>query len=240
MLAGAFAGGFVSGLAGFGTGLVALGIWLHALQPAAASTLVVACSVVAQTQTMPAIWRAIRPARVLPFVVPGLLGVPVGTALLLHLEPEPFKLGMGVLLVAFSAFLLLRRRPLRVRFGGRGADGLVGFAGGVLGGLAGLSGALPTLWASVRGWGKDERRGVFQAFNWTVLSATLVAHAAWGLITAEVGWLVLVALPGTTIGAWLGARAYKRLSDRRFHEAVLALLLASGVFLVWNALGPRH
>src|SRR6266487_3872163 len=42
--------------------------------------------------------------------------------------------------------------------GGRG----IGFAGGILGGLAGLSGVLPTLWASVRGWGKDERRGVFQ------------------------------------------------------------------------------
>jgi hypothetical protein len=34
-------------------------------------------------------------------------------------------------------------------------DALVGFAGGILGGLAGLSGPLPTLWASVRGRGKD-------------------------------------------------------------------------------------
>jgi hypothetical protein len=238
VLGGAFAGGFVSGLAGFGTGLVALGIWLHALPPAVAATLVVACSVVSQTLTMPAIWHAIHPARVWPFVVFGLFGVPVGTVLLRRLDPEAFKLGMGLLLVAFSAFLLLNRRPLLLRFGGRGADGAVGFAGGVLGGLAGLSGPLPTMWASVRGWGKDERRGVFQAFNWTVLSAALAAHAGSGLVTAEVGRLVLLALPGTTIGAWLGVRAYRRLSDRRFHEVVLALLFVSGLFLVWNALGP--
>ena len=64
VLLGAFAGGFVSGLAGFGTGLVALGIWLHALQPAAAASLVVACSVVAQTLTLPAIRHAVRPGRV--------------------------------------------------------------------------------------------------------------------------------------------------------------------------------
>ena len=57
------------------------------------------------------------------------------------------------------------------------------------------------------------------------------------MVTAEVCWLVLLALPGTAIGAWLGARAYRRLSDRRFHEAVLVLLLASGAVLVWNALG---
>jgi len=52
---------------------------------------------------------------------------------------------------------------------GRTADGAIGFAGGILGrGLAGLSGALPTVWATLRGWGKDERRGVFQAFNLTI------------------------------------------------------------------------
>ena len=48
VLIGAFAGGFVSGLAGFGTGLVALGIWLHVIQPTTAATLVVVCSVVSQ------------------------------------------------------------------------------------------------------------------------------------------------------------------------------------------------
>jgi uncharacterized membrane protein YfcA len=121
VLGGALAGGFVSGLAGFGTGLVALGIWLHALPPAAAASLVVACSVIAQSLTLRAIWHAVRPARVLPFVVPGLLGVPVGTALLRHLDPDAFKLATGLLLIAFSAFLLLRRRSVRLRLGGRSA-----------------------------------------------------------------------------------------------------------------------
>ena len=51
-----------------------------------------------------------------------------------------------------------------------------------------------------------QRRGVFQAFNLTVLAAAFAAHAASGLITAEVGRLVLLALPGTAVGAWLGAR----------------------------------
>ena len=52
--------------------------------------------------------------------------------LLRRLDPEAFKLGMGLLLVVFSAFLLLNRRPLNLRFGGRAADGAIGLAGGVL------------------------------------------------------------------------------------------------------------
>ena len=239
VLAGAFAGGFVSGLAGFGTGLVALGIWLYALQPPAASSLVVICSVISQTATLPMIWHAIDLRRVWPFVGFGLLGVPIGTALLGYLDPAAFKLSMGVLLIAFSSALLLGRRPLNISFGGRWADALIGLAGGILGGLAGLSGPLPTLWASVRGWGKDERRGVFQAFNWTILIAALLVRACSGLITREVGQLVLVAVPGTIIGASLGAWTYRKLSDRRFHEVVLALLFISGALLIWTTLGQR-
>ena len=236
VLGGAFAGGFVSGLAGFGTGLVALGIWLHVIAPAPAATLVALCSVFAQAQTLPAVWHAIDRARVWPMIVAGLLGVPAGTRLLAHLDPHTFRLGLGILLLVFSGVLLAGRARMHVAWGGRGADALVGFAGSVLGGLAGLSGPLPTLWATLRGWSKDERRGVFQAFNLAVLAATLVSHAISGLLTAEVGRLALVALPGTFAGAWLGARVYRRLSDRRFHEVVLGLLGLSGLTLVWTSL----
>ena len=35
-------------------------------------------------------------------------------------------------------------------------------------------------------------------------------------------------------GAWLGARAYKRLSDYHFHTVILCLLALSGLMLVWS------
>ena len=232
---GALTGGFVAGLAGFGTGITALGIWLYVVQPAHAASLVVLCSVVSQVQTIPTIWHAIDRRRVLPFIVPGLVGVPLGTQMLAHVSPSAFRLAIGVLLIVFSTVMLCGRR-LHLRWGGRVADGFVGFFGGILGGLAGLSGPLPTMWATLRKWGKDERRSVFQAFNLTVLVAALVMHAASGLLTLDVWKLFLAALPGTIVGAWLGARTYLRLSDKRFHEVVLCLLAFSGVALIWSSL----
>ena len=101
------------------------------------------------------------------------------------------------------------------------------------------AGPLPTLWASVRGWGKDERRGIFQTFNWTVLTAALCLQAATGFITSEVVWLALLALPASLFGAWLGARAYRVLSDRNFRDVVLGLLFLSGLGLVWSNFGLR-
>ena len=205
------------------------------LDPATAAVLVVICSVVAQSLTIRTVWHAIDRARVGPMIAAGLLGVPIGSWLLLRVDPNAFRLCMGVLLAAFSGFMLFGGRQMHIAQGGRWADTAVGFAGGILGGLAGLSGALPTVWAALRGWGKDERRGVFQAFNLAILTAAVLVYAVSGRLTGEVGRLVLIALPGTFVGAWLGASTYQRLSDQRFHEVVLVLLGMSGVSLIWTS-----
>ncbi len=239
LLVGALAGGFVTGLAGFGTAMMALGIWLYVLPPSTAVPLALVCSIVAQTSTLPSFWRSFDFKLVWPFLIGGLAGVPLGTMLVAHADPRVFKLSVGVLLLLFPAALYFNRKPIAVSFGGRAADAAIGFAGGILGGLAGLSGPLPTLWASVRGWGKDERRGIFQIFNWTVLTAALCLQAATGFITSEVVWLALLALPASLFGAWLGARAYRVLSDRNFRDVVLGLLFLSGLGLVWSNLGLR-
>jgi hypothetical protein len=60
VLLGALAGGFVNGLTGFGTGLTVMGIWLYAISPTVAATLVIISSVVTQLQTLPMIWHAIE------------------------------------------------------------------------------------------------------------------------------------------------------------------------------------
>src|SRR5260370_17344174 len=106
---------------------------------------------------------------------------------------------------------------MAVRFGGRLADGKIGFAGGILGGLAGLSGPLPILWASVRGWGKDERRGVFQTFSWTVLPAALCLQAGTGFITGQGVWLAPLLLPAPLFCASLVPRRFLVFVVPTFH-----------------------
>jgi uncharacterized membrane protein YfcA len=235
LFVGALAGGFVSGLAGFGTALMALGIWLYVLPPSVAVPLVLICSVVAQTATLPSMWKSFDLTLVWPFLIGGLLGVPLGTMLVAHADPNVFKLTVGILLLVFPTALYFSA-PMAFEFGGRIADGIIGFIGGILGGLAGLSGPPPILWASIRGWGKDERRGVFQTFNWTVLFAALCLQTASGLVAREVIWLAVLAFPGTVLGSWIGAKLYHALSDRNFRDVVLGMLVVSGLTLVWNSL----
>lgn len=233
ILLGAVTGGLVNGLTGFGTALTALGIWLFVLPPTVASTLVIICSVASQLQTLPMIWRTILWKRVLIFVAPGLLGVPIGTLLLPHIDPRIFKIVVGLLLVGYSGYALLRRAEFKTAWGGHIADGVVGFCGGVLGGLAGVSGAPAVIWTDLRGWSKAERRGVMQMFNTAILMLALMSHAASGLVTREVIVAAIVALPGTIVAAHAGAFIYRRLADHSYQRVILGLLLVSGFILIW-------
>ncbi len=235
VVVGALAGGLVNGLTGFGTALTAVGLWLYALPPTAVSSLAIICAAVAQLQTFPMIWSTIRWQRVFPLLVPGLFGVPLGTFLLAHIEPKFFKIGIGIFLVVYSAYVLVRSGEIKVAWGGRAADAVVGFGGGVLGGLTGLSGVLPVVWTDIRGWSKEQRRGIVQAFNISILSLALAAHAVSGLLTRQVLLESALALPATIASAAIGAFIYRRLADRGYQRVVMLLLLVFGLTLVWTS-----
>ena len=75
---------------------------------------------------------------------------------LLHLtHPLYLRLGVGILLVAYSLYGLLRPalKPLPTHVSG---ELVLGLFNGLLGGMTGLSGILVTIWCSMRGWSKDE------------------------------------------------------------------------------------
>src|SRR5258708_9407257 len=91
LIVGALAGGFVTGLAGFGTALMALGIWLYVLPPSTAVPLALICSIVAQTSTLPSFWRSFDFKLVWPFLIGGLSVVPFGTLLVAHAAPRWFQ-----------------------------------------------------------------------------------------------------------------------------------------------------
>lgn len=235
LLLGALVGGFANGLTGFGTALTAVPIWIHVLSPPMAAALGAAAGVTGQLQSIHLIWHTIDWRRAARFIVPGLLGVPIGTMFLPLLDIRLFKLAVGCVLIVYCSFTLLA-----TRLAGSGTstpsdripDMLVGFGAGIMSGLAGLSGPLPVIWATFKPWSRDQKRALFQSFNLTILTATVVSSALAGLLPPTFWVALLICIPATYVGVHLGTLVYKRLDDRRFDVVVVALLLAMGVSLV--------
>src|SRR6202140_5131509 len=77
-----FAAALVAGVAGFAFGLVAAAVWLHVLTPLQTTTLIVAFGLIVQGYAVWKLRRALRLSRLLPFVLGGVIGIPVGVELL--------------------------------------------------------------------------------------------------------------------------------------------------------------
>ena len=238
LLAGAFAGGFTLGLTGFGNGLTAYGLWLHVLSPQLAAPLVAIGSIIGHLLMFRGLRHAIHLDRFLPLVLGGLVGVPVGAWLLSFISVPAFKLFGGTLLAVYSFLTLIGGLKLDLTVKSRFLDAVVGFAGGICGGLASLSGPIATVWCSMKGWTKDEQRGTYQPFNFAMLSFALVSFGFAGFLTLEFFKLALMSLPATLVGIWLGKRLYGYIDDAQFQRLILLLLTCSGIALIWTSLSP--
>lgn len=237
--AGAGLAGFVQGLSGFAFGLVAMSVWAWTVEPQLAAVLAVFGALTGQLIAAFSTRRAWDKALLLPFVLGGLAGVPLGVWLLPRLDVPLFKFCLGLLLVLWAPAMLLSDRLPRVAPGSRGAragDAVSGLMGGVMAGVAGFAGAVPTLWAQVRGLPRDSARAVIQNFNLAMLGVSFAIHLGAGNVQARMLPLLAIVAACVLLPVLAGARLYAGISDAAFRRIVLGLLTASGVALLASAL----
>jgi len=231
---GAACGGFINGLAGFGTALFALGFWLHIMPPVQAVAITLAVSITVGVQGVWVVRTAIRNnyRRLLWFLIPGILGVPIGVASLTYLDATILKLVIGVISIIYGLFFLAQRSLPRVAWSMPAADALVGFISGIFGGAASLSGALMMMWNAVRDWEKAEIRAVLQPFNFVVLSlgtAMLAFNGAYDIQTLS---YLAVAIPVALLSAQAGIALFRRMQNDAFRRLLIIMMLMSGCVLV--------
>jgi uncharacterized membrane protein YfcA len=222
----------VAGLAGFAFGLVAAAVWLHILTPLQTTTLIVVFGLIVQGYAVWQLRRALKLERLWPFVIGGVLGAPLGVALLRALDPGQVRRAVGVLLIAFVLYSLWRPSVRLPGTGGRAGDAAIGFTNGVIGGVTGLAGIVTTAWCTLRAWPKDEQRAVFQPTGVAIFAATTASLGAEGALNQDALVLIALGLPAILLGVWLGLRLYRRLDETGFRKLVLALLFVSGVALL--------
>ncbi|MFG1463266.1 sulfite exporter TauE/SafE family protein [Xanthobacter sp. DSM 24535] len=229
--AGAFIGALAAGGTGFAFAIAASAIWLHALDPLQTTALIVACGTLLHISLVWPIRASIEGARLSPFLLGALIGVPIGVVMLTRVDSATLKLALGCGMAAYGIYALLASRLPHVAGGGRAADIAIGFFGGIMGGLGGYSGLLPTIWTQLRGWPKSVARGVYQPF---ILFAHVLTLALVGAFAVDQDGFVLflLALPPLCLGAWVGLRIYGHLDEVRFKKMLALMILASGVLFL--------
>ena len=236
LLAAGLSGGFVNGLAGFGTALFSLGWLLQVMPPQQAVAIALVCSLVTG---VPGVWQvrhSIDRRRLALFILPAFAGIPIGSLLLGLVDTRLLSLLVGGMLLLYGGYFAFRRTLPAIEGNWTLVEAGIGFVGGVLGAMAGLSGALPSMWLALRPWPKAVQRGIMQPFSMVILLVATVLLALEGVFTPQVLYNLALVLPASMLGAVIGLILFRRMPDVLYPRVLIGLMLISGGTLLARTL----
>ena len=230
-----FVAALVSSVAGFAFSAICGAMLLHVIdEPLQAVQIMMICSAAGQAFMVWSLRREVDWRALAPFVAGAAPGLPVGLFLLLESPPRLYANAIGVFLIVYAVFMLLRR-PTQLQRQHPAFDAIAGFLGGITGGVAAFPGAPVTIWCSLKGWSKERQRGVYQPFI-LVLQLAAIALLALGAVPGESAASFdaggVAYLPAMLLGTMVGFLLFRRLSDRQFGKALNVFLIASGAALL--------
>lgn len=230
---GAAIAGFVQGLTGFAFALIAMSFWIWILPPQLSAPLVVFaslwCHIISFSKEQK---HEHQISLVLPYIIAGLIGVPLGTYLLDIIRADLFKIVLGVFLIIWCPIMYFAPQIKEIQYFGKKADACIGFLGGILGGLGGFCGALPSAWVMLKNLPKVQQRYILRHFNFAIQLFTILVYLWQGTINSSHIHYLVVIIFVVSIPAILGAKFFYKVSEKQFKHIVLSLLFASGCIII--------
>ena len=240
--------GLMSGLSGFGFSAIgALSLWF--LPPKMGVPLLMSLSTANQLMSLGQLkadlrpWKEWWPDGPTPYLLGGLLGVPIGLAILHALPTATLMLVFGGVLVIYAAYSMLKPASLHVSIkGGPISSGLVGMTGGLIGGFTAFPGAAVVVWSGLRQLPKRESRSIVQPYilGLQLISLTLLALQRPETFSKTFWIILLITVPVVLPGTLLGVNLYRSLSDVNFRRITFLLLGISGLGLLAKGLTALH
>ena len=237
------ASALMSGLSGFGFSAVGA-LCLTVLPPQLGVPLLMTLSAANQIMSLRQLKADMKPIRhwwpngPAPYLLGGLVGVPIGLAILSSLPTTDLMLVVGGFLVTYAAYSLARPHGARATLQGSWlASSLVGMSGGVIGGFTAFPAAPVVVWNGLRHVPKGEARAIVQPYIFILqlLSISLLALQKPETFGPTYWLLVAVTVPVVLPCTLLGVKLYRQLSDVNFRRVTFVLLGVSGLGLLIKA-----
>jgi len=220
----------IRGVAGFGSGLVAIPLLallfpLPMVVPVVGLLDYIAASSHGMKHRKSISWRNIIP--LLPFT---LLGIVSALYLFRTLDAHLLRKALGVFILLFAGYTLLNR-----------AQGLQGsrywaipggFLGGFISALFGTGGPFYVIYLRLRDLDKQVFRATAAAIFLIDGSSRIVGYFLSGFYSLELLLLVAVAVPVMGLGLYIDEHIHTSLSQRDFQRGISLLLIGSGLALL--------
>ncbi|MEQ8194279.1 MAG: sulfite exporter TauE/SafE family protein [Rhodospirillales bacterium] len=227
-------GGLARGIAGFGGPFVMLPVFNLFYPPTTSILIVLTVNILANIKLMPDAWRRQTSRTGIPLALGTVPFLPLGSYILLAVEPETARLIINAVILACALLLLTGWRYTRPI--GWPGYATVGALGGVI--LGATSIAVPV--ALFLQSGRDSAaQGRANFIIWAFYASVFVIAYTWFGAEHDIPdpWLFLILLPVYFLGLISGFKLYKRMGDATLRRIIiLFVLLVTSVGLIAEVL----
>lgn len=229
-----FLSGFVQGLVGFGSALVAVPLLSFLMSPKIVVPLTLVHGLLMNMYLSVKNRRNIQRKRVLPLFLAGSLGIPFGAAILIILPANGLKVLIGIVITLFS-LLLLSGFSRTLKSEGKALIP-VGFASGILNGSVSMSGPPVILFLSNQRVGKVHFRANLVTYFFLLNIITFVIFYVTGVLTGEILILSIMLVPPLPVGIIIGEYLSHKVSEDWFRRIALILVMIAGLTALFTGL----
>lgn len=222
----AFAAGVMRGFSGFGAALMIAPVLALAVGPRTAIPAILIVMTLSGLQLVPKAWHEANWKVVTPLAIGGSLGLPLGTWVLVAVDPEIMRRAISGVVILFAILMLFGWR-FRGKVGPAIAT-MVGGVGGFISGAAAAGGPPIVMFLLAGPESAARNRAAIILYFFFTQFAALAIFWATGLLTWRAFWISLPMLPMLLLGTWVGERLFGKASDMLYRRIALGILLAIG------------
>ena len=220
----------VRGVAGFGSGLIAIPLLALILPLTIVVPLVVLLDYLASAaqglnNRAEIQWQEI--VSLLPF---SLMGVAAALYLFRVVDVQLLSKGLGLFILLYAGYTLIAKESGNL--GSRLWAAPAGVCGGLIGTLFGTGGPFYVLYLKHRGLAKSRFRATFATVFLLDGAARLTGYLYFGFYERDNLGLIALCLPIMAAGIFIGGRIHTGMSQKSFQTALSMLLLVSGTSLM--------
>jgi uncharacterized membrane protein YfcA len=220
---------------GFGEALVAVPLLAIRIPISVAAPLAVLISITVAAVILMQDWRSVHLHSAGWLVVSTLFGIPLGLLLLTEGNQQLVKGALAIIIIAFSAYALIGRRPPELHSDNRVWLLVSGFLAGVMGGAYGMNGPPLAIYGAMRRWTAQHFRATLQGYFLPASVIGMIGYWLAGLWTREVTRYYLFSLIVVIPAIFLGRAANRRLQGAAFLKTVHVGLILIGATLLVQA-----
>lgn len=221
---------FIRGIAGFGSGLIAIPILTLMLPLSLVVPVMVMLDYIASLSHGLKNRDEIRWKEILPMIPFSIAGVVIALFFLSNADAMMLIKALGVFIILFALYTLSGFTPKSGAAKGWGA--MAGLSGGLIGTLFGTGGPLYVTYFKARGLDKGAFRASLAVTFLLDGAGRLIGFASTGFFNKEFFTLIAMALPIMAVFMYIGGHVHTRITQLQFQRGISVLLICSGVVLL--------